>query len=602
MNAQKRLLRYVLVYKGRLALAGLCGLLLSGCTLFTALMAKWFTAVASDTSILEIPIVKWGIQIGWFGPGNAREAFLLIVAAMVILIQFPKGLFGYLNTYLIASVTNRVGTDFRSDIYAHIQTLPLGYFHKSKVGDIMSRMSNDVGLIQNSSQIVMTAIDGPIMIVAGLGRMFLLNWKLALLTIVFTPMMGVAIAKLTEKIRHLTTANQEKLSGVSTAIEESIHGVRIIKSFGMEEQETKRFNSVNNASLDAALRYARRNSLVLPAIDVMGGFAIALIIAIGGWLVVSKEITFPSLCEFIVLAFFVASALKSFGRLKVVYLQILAAGARVFEVLDTKSDLIEDPNGAVLKDVQGRVDFKDVSFEYNPGETVLDHVSFTINPGEVLAIVGPSGAGKSTISDLIPRFYDVSSGEIKVEDHDVRHIKTTSLREQIAMVPQETILFSGTIADNISYGKPGADMTEIIEAAKAANAHEFISKLPNGYDTELGEGGVGLSGGQRQRVSIARALLKNPRILILDEATSSLDAASEGIVQDALDKLMKGRSTLVIAHRLSTVRNADKVLVMDKGRVVESGRFDELVGRGGLFAQLYRTQYHSEGVPDGQRA
>jgi len=521
-----------------------------------------------------------------------------MVASLLVLVVIPKGLFGYLNSYVIASLTNRVGTDIRFDMYAHIQSLPIRFFHRSRIGDIMSRMGNDVALIQNASLVVTQAIDGPIMIIGGLARMFWISWKLALMAIVCVPLMGVAIDRLTKRIRPLTTATQEALGDVNATIEESISGVRIIKSFGMEEQEIKRFHRVNTASLLATLRFWRRNAIVLPFIEVMGTAATALIVSIGGWMVVTGRISFPELGEFAMLSFLVAGAAKQFGRLNVTYQQTLAAGARVFGILDTKSELIENPDGIVLKNVQGRVEFRDVSFEYNPGELVLDGVSFTINPGEAVAIVGPSGAGKSTIADLILRFYDVTAGRILVEGHDVRDIKTASLREQLAMVPQETILFGGTIAENIAYGRPGASIDEIIEVAKAANAHEFITQCPDGYETVLGEHGVGLSGGQRQRISIARALLKDPKILILDEATSSLDAASEGIVQEALDRLMKGRSTLVIAHRLSTVKNANRILVMDRGKIQESGTFDELVGSGGLFSQLYKTQFRSQEASD----
>ncbi len=416
------------------------------------------------------------------------------------------------------------------------------------------------------------------------------------LTIVFVPLMAAGIDRLTKKIRGLTTATQGKLADVNANIDESVRGVRIVKSFGMEDQETKRFAQVNSASLSAAQRAARRQSFVIPAIDVMGSVATAFVILIGGLMVVKGSISFPDLGKFGMLLFYVAGAAKSFGRLNVTYQQTMSGAERIFELLDTISDLTEDPNGVVLEDVQGRVEFDKVGFEYNAGEVVLREVSFTIDPGEVVAIVGPSGAGKSTCADLIGRFYDVTSGRVLVEGHDVRHIRTASLREHIAMVPQETILFSGTIADNIAYGQPGADMSEITEVAKAANAHEFIEDMPNSYNTRLGEGGVGLSGGQRQRVSIARALLKNPKILILDEATSSLDAASEGVVQEALDRLMKGRSTLVIAHRLSSVTGANRILVIDRGRIVESGSFDELIAAAGLFSQLYKTQSRVEEV------
>lgn len=600
MQAPRRLLKYVLAYKGRLIVAGLCGLGIAGTTLLMAGMINWFTT-AADTSkdidaLTRIWAVAYALKHHWFAHDvqSIRFGLIEMTAVLVVIIYVPKFILGYLNAYLVASVTNRVGTDIRDEMYTHLQTLPLSYFHRSKIGHIISRMSYDVGLIQNSSLVVMQAIDGPAMIIAGLFRMFMLSWKLALLAVFFVPPMSIGVDRLTKRIKRLTVDTQEKLADVNAYVDESIRGVRIVKTFGMEGQEIKRFARANTNSLIAALRAARRNSVVMPAIDFMGGVSGALIMLIGGWMVSLGQISFPTLSEFIFLAFMVAGAGKQFGRLNVMYQQTMAGAERIFELLDTKSDLVEDPNGAVLTNVKGRVQFEEVEFEYAAGEVVLDGVSFAIEPGEIVAIVGPSGAGKSTIADLIPRFYDVTGGRILVEGVDVRNIKTASLREQIAMVPQETILFSGTIGENIAYGRPGASMAEIVEASKAANAHEFIAPLPKGYDTELGEGGVGLSGGQRQRISIARALLKNPKILILDEATSSLDAASEGVVQEALDRLMQGRSTLVIAHRLSTVTGADRILVLDRGRIVESGSFDELMSRGGLFAQLYKVQFRAE--------
>lgn len=598
MSTPRRLLKYLLAYKGRIIMGAATALMMTACSLAIAGLTKWFLIACGKDPVMGVWLVKFGMDHGWFSAADARMWLVWMVASLLILVVIPKGFFAYLNSYVIASLTNRVGADIRSDMYAHIQSLPIRFFHRSRIGDIMSRMGNDVALIQHASTVVTQAIDGPIMVVGGLIRMFWINWKLAAMALVCVPMMGVAIDRLTKKIRPLTTTTQEALGDVNATIEESITGVRIIKSFGMEEQEIKRFNAVNTRSLTAVLRYWRRNAVVLPFIEVMGTAATALIVSIGGWMVVTGRITFPELGEFAMLSFLVAGAAKQFGRLNVTYQQTLAAGARVFGILDTKSELVENPNGVVLKDVRGLVEFRDVSFEYNTGEQVLDGVSFTIMPGEAVAIVGPSGAGKSTVADLILRFYDVTGGRIMVEGHDLRDIKTTSLREHIAMVPQETILFGGTIAENIAYGRPGAGIDEIIEVAKAANAHEFISQCPDGYQTLLGERGVGLSGGQRQRISIARALLKDPRILILDEATSSLDAASEGIVQEALDRLMKGRSTLVIAHRLSTVKNADKIFVMDRGSIIESGTFDELVGAGGVFSQLYKSQFRSQEAAD----
>lgn len=599
MTAAKRLFKYLLVYKGRILLAILSGVLMAQCNVVTAGLAAWFTALHGTDPITSTPIVKYGLQYGILTDSQCRGMqAMVIIASMLVLITIPKGILTYLNSYVVASVTNHVGADVRAEMYAHIQSLPLRFFHKSKTGHLMSLMSNDVNLIQNSSLIITQAIDGPAMIISGLVGMFIINWRLALLIIVIAPMMGIAIDKLSRRIRSLTTTQQIRLADVSAAIEETVRGVRIIKSFGMEEQEVKRFNRVNMNSLVAALRAARRSALIVPSIDIMGSAAVAVIVFAGGGMMARESITFSGLVMFGMLSFYVSGAAKQFGRLNVTYQQTMAGADRIFALLDTVADMDEDPNGVVLENVEGRVEFRDVSFEYDKDEPVLDGVSFTINPGEVVAIVGPSGAGKSTIADLVPRFYDVTAGQILVEGHDIRHIKTTSLREQIAMVPQETILFSGTIAENIAYGRPGSDTSEIMEAARAANAHDFIVQCPNGYETVLGEGGVGLSGGQRQRISIARALIKNPKILILDEATSSLDAASEGVVQEALDRLMKGRSTLVIAHRLSTVKNADRILVIDQGRILEAGGFNRLVESGGLFSQLYRTQFRSQEAAD----
>jgi subfamily B ATP-binding cassette protein MsbA len=596
MNARNRLLKYVLAYKGRLALAVFCSLMGAACVRALGVVINWFATVASGKSVADLPPVEFAVRHGLFSLAESKFAVIWIIAILAVLIHVPKALFGYANSYLIASVTNRIGADVRRAIYNHLHTLPLSFFHRNKLGDIISRITYDVGLITNASQVVTQIIDAPVLIVVGLAGLFAISWKLAALTLVFVPLMGVLIDRLSKKIRRLTSDTQAKLAELNTVIEESIRGIRIVKSFGMEHHEIERFGRVNADALRAALRAARRAAAVTPAIELMGGLSGALLLLFAGLMVVSGEIRIGKLFEFTYLAFIVSAAGKQFGRINVLYQQTMAGAERIFELLDSKSDMVEKADAVELKDVKGRVEFRNVYFEYNKGEPILRDVSFKIEPGEIVALVGPSGAGKSTVADLIPRFYDVTSGQVLVEDYDVRDVKVASLRAHIGIVPQETILFSGTIAENIAYGSPGADMADIIEAAKAANAHDFIQALPNGYHSRLGEGGSGLSGGERQRIAIARALLKNPRILILDEATSSLDAASEVIVQEALERLMQGRTTLVIAHRLSTVTNADRILVMDRGQIVEQGSFDTLLASGGLFTQLYKTQFRAEEV------
>ncbi|MDH7600882.1 MAG: ABC transporter ATP-binding protein [Armatimonadota bacterium] len=596
MNAPRRLFKYILAYKVRLLAAVLCSLISAACVRALGVVINWFATVASGKDVLGLPPVQIGLRYGIFEPAHAKAALIWIIAILAVLIHVPKALFAYANNYLTASVTNRIGADVRRAVYDHLQTLPLSFFHRNKTGDIIARITYDVGLITNASQVVTQAIDAPVLIVVGLAGLFAISWKLAALTLVFVPLMGMLIDRLSKRIRRLTTDTQEKLAELNTVVEESIRGIRIVRAFAMEKHEINRFAHANMEALRAALRAARRAAAVIPAVEFMGGLSGAVLLLFAGLMVVSGEIRIGKLFEFTYLAFIVAAAGKQFGKINVLYQQTMAGAERIFELLDARSDLVEKPDAVELRDVRGHIEFKDVHFQYNEGEPILRGISFKIEPGEVVALVGPSGAGKSTVADLIPRFYDVTSGQVLVDGWDVRDVKIASLRAHIGIVPQETILFSGTIAENIAYGRPGADMSEIIEAAKAANAHDFIQALPNGYETRLGEGGSGLSGGERQRIAIARALLKNPRILILDEATSSLDAASEVVVQEALERLMRGRTTLIIAHRLSTVTGANRIMVMDRGQILESGSFNQLLTSGGLFAQLYRTQFRTEEV------
>ncbi|MGQ9454504.1 MAG: ABC transporter ATP-binding protein [Armatimonadota bacterium] len=594
MDVRRQLLQYILAYKVRLIAAIICSLIGAACVRALGIVINWFATVASGKDVMDLPPVEFALRHGLVEPAHAKVALIWIIAGLAIAIHIPKALFGYANAYLIASVTNRIGADVRRAVYNHLQSLPLSFFHRNKLGDIISRMTYDVSLITNASQLVTQAIEAPVLIIVGLAGLFAISWKLAALTLVFVPIMGLLIDRLSRKIRTLTSDTQAKLGAMNAVIEETIRAIRIVKSFGMERHEINRFAHANANALRAALAAARRAAAVLPTVEFMGGLSGALLLLVAGLMVVSGEIRIGKLFEFTYLAFVVAAAGKQFGKLNVLYQQIMAGAERIFELLDAKPEMADKPDAIELRDVKGYVEFRDVHFNYDNGEPVLRGISFKIEPGEVVAIVGPSGAGKSTMADLIPRFYDVTSGQVLVDGYDVRDLKTSSLRAHIGIVPQETILFSGTIAENIAYARPESDMAEIIEAAKAANAHDFIQALPEGYQTRLGEGGSGLSGGERQRIAIARALLKNPKILILDEATSSLDATSENVVQEALERLMQGRTTLVIAHRLSTVTGADRILVVDQGQIVESGSFIELIDRDGPFAQLYRTQFRAE--------
>jgi len=457
--------------------------------------------------------------------------------------------------------------------------------------------------------------------VVSLSYLFYVNTKLALLSLIFIPCMAAVISRISRKVRRISGSVQEKLSDVTTILEETVAGVRIIKSFAAEDHEVSRFSEENHRTLHTMMRGVRKTAQLRPIVDFIGAFGIAMILFIGGndvastnkvqlqeqqaWIVahpgqpVMKTEKFPKqggmdqgeLIMFVFLLNSVAQAASGVGAIATTRAQALAAAQRIFEdVLDVEAEIRDKPNAVPLPHIDGNIVFENVSFRYSPDSPdVLRNVSFEVKPGEIVALVGRSGAGKSTLVDLIPRFYDPTEGRILIDGHDVRDVVTASLRRQIGIVPQETWLFAGPLRDNIAYGNRDASDEEIKSAAYAANAY-FIEGMEQKFDTIVGERGIRLSGGERQRIAIARAILMNPRVLILDEATSSLDASSEALVQEALDTLMKGRTTLVIAHRLSTIINADRILAMRDGQVIEAGTHRELVAAGGYYAQLYETQ------------
>jgi len=575
--AAKRVWQYLRLHKRTLIAGAFCTAMASLLTLSVAGVVKLSTTALGDHEI---------------------RRFLWVVAAVVPL-YLAKGFFTYGQTYYIAASMYGLAARLRTAIYAHIQRMPLSFFERNKTGQLMSTVLNDVTLIQTGTASVVDVISGPVTMLGGIGAMFWVSAPLSIIALPFLAGMGVAVDRISKRQRALQNAVQARLADISQVFEETVVGVRVVKSFGREDHEIGRFAKRNDQNFRAAMRVIKRTALITPSIELIGAVAIAGVLLIAG---VTLKMDLPTILMFLTLANNVTTSAKHLGRLKGVYEQTMAGVERIFEVLDEAPDMVEKPDALVLPSGPGNVEFDHVSFGYGKGERALHDVTFTMAPGEVVAIVGQSGAGKTTIANLIPRFYDVMEGVVRVDGVDVRDVTLESLRQRMAIVPQETMLFSGTVRDNIAYGKLDASDDEIHQAARAANADEFIRAFEDGYDTVLGERGTRLSGGERQRIAIARAILKDPRILILDEATSSLDTKSEALVQAALEELMRSRTTLVIAHRLSTITRADKILVLSSGRVVESGTFRELLSRGGAFAKLYEAQFQLQEVgPDYSR-
>lgn len=517
----------------------------------------------------------------------------LNLLALVLLVMFGlQAAFTFVQSYLLSFTGEHIVYDLRTSLFDHLQELSLDFYTSRRVGEIVSRLSSDVTqmramLTNNLTSLLsqlMTLIGSIIIVVS-------LNANLTLFILGLVPLILLIAFVFGSRIQRGSTAVQDELADSTTVAEEALQGIRIVKSFGREAYEGKRYDKALDKTFKATLRMSVYSSLFAAVMMFLGFGAITAIIWYGGRQVIDGTLTLAMISGFLIYGISIAASLGGLGGL---YGQVRAAIGgvhRVFEIMDTKPTVQDTPNAVVLPASEGRITFNDVHFSYEVNAPVIRGISLDIQPGEILALVGPSGAGKSTLFNLIPRFYDPTSGFIEVDGHDLRTVTQASLRDQLAIVPQETILFGGTIRENILYGKLDASEAEVIAAARAANAHDFIVEFPNGYDTVVGERGAKLSGGQRQRISIARAILKDPRILLLDEATSSLDSESEGLVQEALERLMQNRTTVIIAHRLSTIKVADRIAVIENGRIRELGTHSELMELEGLYTRLYSMQF-----------
>lgn len=520
-----------------------------------------------------------------------RQMLNLLPFALV-LVFLLKGVFYYSYSSLLDIIGQSIIKDLRKKIFIHVHSLPISFFHKTPTGELISRVINDATLIQMAvSRALVGVLKDLFQVIGLLGVVFFLNWKLALMAVVFLPLAFIPVVHFAKKFRQLSTTNQQTVAKVSNILHETITGHRIVKAFGMEKYETGRFSAMVDRLFTVIVKDIKINSLQHPVMELFGGIGVAAVIWYGGHQVIEGQSTPGTFIAFLTSLIMIYDPIKGVSNINSPVQQGLAAATRVFSLLDIKPDIFDRPDARELPPFTRSIDFENVNFSYDNNIPVLKNINLSVRKGEVIAIVGPSGGGKTTLVNLIPRFFEVSSGSIRIDTHDVRDVTLKSLRDQIAIVTQQTILFNDTVRNNIAYGDVNRSADEIIAAAKAAHALEFINALPDGFDTVIGESGSRLSGGQQQRISIARALLKDAPILILDEATSALDTESEHEVQKALENLMKDRTTLVIAHRLSTIRNADRIIVIQDGELVEEGVHEELLQTGGVYRMLHEMQY-----------
>ena len=522
-----------------------------------------------------------------------RLSSLNFWVAAIIVYSMCQTAVNFGQQYFTQRTGQRILFRLRQDLFEHFQTLSVSFFERKRTGEIMSRLTNDISSLQGIlTSAVTTVAGGPIAIVGLVGYMFWANWRLSLFVLVVLPPVSWIIGRGGRRIRAATHRLQHQNAVLTNYLQEKIAAIRLIQTFGTNSYENRLFKATNDAAYSATMTPIRISASLAPTIEMIGMIGVVASLWFGGQDVIAGRMEAKHLFGFVFAMQQTGAKAKSLGNLNLTIKSAEAAAARLWEIFDTKPEITNAPGAIVLPKsaVTGDLRFDNVRFSYEDGPEVLHGVSFEIKPGQVLALAGLSGSGKTTIAALLPRLYDPTGGKITLDGRDLRDIDLQSLRDLIGAVPQDVTLFHGTVRENISYGSPDATLDQIVEAARRANADDFIRALPGGYDAPIGEGGIGFSGGQRQRLAIARALLRDPKLLILDEATSALDAESEGAVQDALAELMKGRTTLIIAHRFSTIVGADQILVMDQGNIIERGTHASLIGQKGQYWKLYQMQ------------
>jgi len=613
MKASTRLLKYIFPYSGSIILAIISSLLIALCEMgYVSMLSETIDTVRviddkglpvevtffknfslkKASRFIEQPSENTGT--GWkiyLSDSNDAIKFVMYISLSILAVFVLKGILSFGSTYIMSRVGQKLILNLRRELYDKLVHFRISFYTEKRAGDIMSRGTNDMSMLQNSVNSLADAVQAFATLLVFVVMMFVVSWQLTLLTAIVFPPTIYIINRFGKRIKKASTKIQVKLADISSYLERTISGVKIIKSFAAEDWEKERFAQENKSKYVAAMKRVRLSAYQMPLIEIISAIGMVTVFGFGFWQVITGKLTTGWFIGFVAMVGMVYKPIKTIGTFNTSFQQASASAERIFEILDIQSEIHDAPGAISIPRINGDVELRDISFSYNSSGQVLNHVNLQVKAGESIALVGPSGAGKTTLVNLLMRFYDVTMGEITIDGTPISKISLRSLRSQVGLVPQETILFSGTAKENIAYGRFDATDEEITHAAKSAHIHDFVMQLPYGYDTTIGEHGMQLSGGQRQRIAIARAILKDPRILILDEATSSLDTESESLIQEALANLMKDRTTFIIAHRLSTVMNADRILVLNKGEIVESGTHSQLLALNGLYRKLCDAQF-----------